>query len=352
MTYLPRLDGLRGVAVLAVMLFHFGYLAPGWIGVQLFFVLSGFLITRILREGQIGSLGARLNRFYWRRSLRILPVMILMLIATALIHAMTGAPASFTRDWPWLVTFLANFGRIGATDLGEAHVHMWSLAVEEQFYLLWPFAALLLSDRAIRRLILSVLILAPLARLVLFQHFSTAGYTPDQAGIAVYVLPFSQFDAFAIGAAIAVWPAQRATQIGRRLLIVFALTGLCGFLTLVWAQLFKDGAFLASMGYPMHMLPAMGYFWGYSLLNLLSAQVVVAASNNHPTTRFLSIRPLNFLGRISYGVYVYHVPMLLLARHFQINNFFVWSAAVIAVATISFYCIEKPILRLKDQFAS
>ena len=135
MKYLKSLDGVRSLAVLLVMLFHFGYFPAGWIGVQIFFTLSGYLITRILLESREDSLSTYLRRFYWRRSLRIFPLLYAYLLICWAVFSFSGIPSSFGSDWPWLFTFTANFGRMRTSDIGESFVHIWSLAVEEQFYL-------------------------------------------------------------------------------------------------------------------------------------------------------------------------------------------------------------------------
>jgi peptidoglycan/LPS O-acetylase OafA/YrhL len=360
MKYLPRLDAIRGTAIVLVMLFHFGYFAPGWVGVQLFFVLSGFLITRILLESRGPRLGGNLSRFYWRRSLRILPVLVVLMSASAVLYLTSGFPESFRRDWPWLVSFLANFARLRDTDLGHFHVHMWSLAVEEQFYLVWPFALFLLSERNIKRFVIALLVLTPVLRFVIFYQYMHTGAEAEAAGIAVYVLPFTQFDAFAAGAALSLWPGEMARGIEKKLLLTTALTAVCGAFALAWSHLIDGGAFFASLGYPMFLVPVYGYVWGYSLLNLLFLWVITATTLSHRWTDPLAIKPLEGLGKISYGIYVYHLPMLVIADHYIFSRiagpsaalrfgfFVIWLVAVVAVASLSFRYIEAPLLRLKD----
>src|SRR5262249_48645321 len=103
------LDGMRGVAISLVILFHYGYFAPGWVGVQLFFTLSGYLITGILLSSGSQSEGRYFGTFFWHRALRILPVVYLLLIVCGLVFLASSSPASFAADWPWLVGFLGNF---------------------------------------------------------------------------------------------------------------------------------------------------------------------------------------------------------------------------------------------------
>ncbi|RYZ66939.1 MAG: acyltransferase, partial [Proteobacteria bacterium] len=360
--YVPALDGIRGFAVLIVMLFHFGWLAPGWIGVQIFFVLSGFLITRILLQNRQESLGADFRRFYWRRTLRIFPVLVLVLAVSALLYLSIGVPASFGHDWPWLVGFAANLGRVwGAQDIGHYHVHMWSLAVEEQFYLLWPFALFLLPVRHVKTLVVALLIGAPVLRYVLFQWLTANGTPPAEVGIAVYVLPFTQFDAFATGAALAVWPKIATHRFERSVLVVLALAAVGGLVSIAWGHLRQGGAYYWAFGYEMYLRQALGYVWGYTVLNLVGLMLVAGTYQGHAWTRPLGVRPLIGLGRISYGVYVYHLPLLAACREFldprfahrvpgwPVVSFCGWVLATLAVAMLSYRYIEAPLLRLKDR---
>jgi peptidoglycan/LPS O-acetylase OafA/YrhL len=363
MKYVRQLDGIRGIAVILVMLFHFGYFAPGWSGVQLFFVLSGFLITAILLDGRGAPTGRSLGRFYWRRSLRILPVFVALLLVLGLLAWLTGEPRDFGSDWPWLAGFLANFARLRETDLSPFYVHLWSLAVEEQFYLLWPFAILLLPMAGVRRLIIGMLLAGPVLRLLVFQHFVGEGAGPMLAGKAVYVLPFTQFDAFAAGAALAVWPQICAGPVAARFVACAGLTAMAGFAVTAWAHLYGSGAQLSALGFPMYLVPANGYIWGYSLLNLLFVALLALGIREHRWTSPLGHPALVHVGRTSYGLYVYHLPLLAAADLWFASDlhtldglsrfgfFIAWIAVVVLVAEISHRYLEKPFLRLKDRFS-
>ena len=165
----PALDGIRGIAVTLVALLHFGYLNGGWIGVQAFFVLSGFLITGILLADRDAPLRAYLRRFYWRRTLRIFPLYYGYLALLAVSYALRGVPAEFADDAGALFTYTYNFTR--ATDFTPTpfFTHLWSLAVEEQFYLVWPFLVHALSRRALVALACALVAMAPAFRFALAQ---------------------------------------------------------------------------------------------------------------------------------------------------------------------------------------
>jgi peptidoglycan/LPS O-acetylase OafA/YrhL len=361
MKYVRQLDGIRGVAVILVMLFHFGWFAPGWAGVQLFFVLSGFLITSILVEGRGPPAAQGLARFYWRRSLRILPVFVALLLVLAIAAALTGEPRGFDTDWPWLVSFLANFARLRDTDLDPFYVHLWSLAVEEQFYLLWPFAMLLLPVAAIRRLIIGLLLAGPLLRLAVFQHFVSQGADPQTAGKAVYVLPFTQFDAFAAGAALAMWPSLSNGRVAARLVAVGVVTAIAGIAVTLWSHFAGSGAYVAALGFPMYLVEADGYLWGYSLLNVFFMALVAMGVRSHVWTSVFGHPVLVRIGQRSYGLYVYHLPILVALQMWfasrevsmgtgvQIVYFFAWAFVVWIVSEGSFRMLEAPFLRLKDR---
>ena len=214
------LDGLRGVAVLMVMAFHFHQfgagpsvvqvdvaadkvLGAGWAGVELFFVLSGFFITGILlalKDGRGGYFGT----FYSRRVLRIFPLyfvfLIMMLIALPAIGAFGGSELERLRDaGPWQLLFAQNIW-ILAADAQSVNpygtVHLWSLAVEEQFYLVWPLAVLLLGKRGLVALCVALVVMSPLLRLAMLST--------DAHPFAVYVFSPVRADALAVGALLAV----------------------------------------------------------------------------------------------------------------------------------------------------
>jgi len=364
MNHITALDGVRGVAVLLVLLFHYGLFPAGWVGVQLFFVLSGFLITRILIDSRQRRLGPALKRFYWRRCLRILPVFCLFLIAVAVIYLASGLPSSFGSDWPWLISFAANLARFRAVDIGAPFVHMWSLAVEEQFYLVWPFAVLLLSMRQLRWVVIALLLGVPVLRLVIFEWMSVAGHVAAYAGRVVYVSPVTQFDAFASGAALAIWPNLVRKITRGKLIAILGVVGICGAAVLADNHISGRGAFFASLGYSMYLIDAYGYVWGYSILNLLFTALLACTISDPVCARVFACRQLVFTGRVSYGLYVYHLPLLVGLRFLlpgfarsqnvflDLLTFAAWVAVSIVVAAFSFHYIERPILGLKDRFFS
>jgi len=357
--HLKPLDGIRGIAVLMVICFHYGYFAAGWVGVQIFFTLSGYLITTILLSNRSSSPSSYFGIFYWHRALRILPVVYALMLVCGVVYVLSSQPSSFGSDWPWLVAFSGNFARMRQSDLGSSFVHLWSLAVEQQFYLIWPFLIFILPPRGFRAAVVVILIFTPAVRYVLFQHLIGIGYTSIYAGKATYVLPFTQFDAFAAGAAIPLWSLDKMRNPGRWFNLTLAATALAGFSVLISQYFWGKGAFIASFGFAMYLIQDYGYVWGYSLLNLLSMLGIVCAIQRIGPTPILANGPLVWIGKISYGAYVYQLPLLRVAEailnHLGIEIvgiikpivFVSWVALVFLISDISFRWLEQPFLKLK-----
>jgi peptidoglycan/LPS O-acetylase OafA/YrhL len=343
-----------------VLLFHFGYLGPGWIGVQLFFVLSGYLITEILlisREGH--SVGRYVARFYWRRTLRIFPLYYFMLFCTVAAYLIMNVPEAFPGDWPWLFGYAANFARLRPTDL-PTYVHTWSLALEEQFYLVWPLVIFFLPTVALKRALIGTLLVVPLVRLGVFQFLLERSGDAALAGRAVYGLPITQLDSFAAGAAIAVFRLEKLRHAGWWFILAVWTAACSGAAVLIIEQLTHRSAPIWSFGYPMFMAEHHQYVWGYTLLNVTAALAMICIIRGVRGTGILSWRPLSRLGKISYGVYVYHLPLLWITFSLvsptgpaaRVLLFIGWAAATIVVAQLSFRYLETPFLRLKDGIGS
>ena len=345
MRHIESLDGVRALAIGLVVLFHAGFAPFGWVGVQLFFVLSGYLITRILIEAKSSANFDYFGRFYWRRSLRIFPLYLFYIAATLSSYGLSGIPASFSSDWPWLLTYTTNFARMKQNDVGEPFVHLWSLAVEEQFYLLWPFVIYKTTRKAFGVVVIAILATAPLVRLAILLSADTSD--ADWLGRTIYGFSLSQFDAFAAGAAIYLWPLRRP-------LLWFAaallLAGLAGAAVIGHQHLAYHAAIKWSLGYAMYLLQDGGVVWGYSILNVVFACLIAVAIKTPPG--WLSAWPLKRTGVISYGLYVYHVPLLIVLSWIKLDPWLLvicYSVALLVLAEASYRWIETPFLKLKDR---
>jgi peptidoglycan/LPS O-acetylase OafA/YrhL len=349
---LPGLDGLRALAVLAVFAFHFGALPFGWVGVQAFFVLSGFLITQLLRQNTSTPLGHYLWTFYGRRALRIFPLFFVVLAAFYL-ACQVGMEAHGLREGlPYAATYIYNwYHATSAFVHSKLITHSWSLCVEEQFYLLWPFVVYFCSTARLRTVLICVMLLGPLVRGAewwAFTHFPNAFL--DAPELALYVVTPTHMDAFATGAFVAVFYRGG----GRLPLAATALALLVAGVAIVQLSAVPAAAW-ASLGFPIGMLPAYGFIWAYSLLNIGSAFLIRCLVRREFFPSFFDNPVLRYIGKVSYGFYILHFPVQSLvakaaphlASWLQLSLQLV---ITMALASLSFHLFESPVLALKDRW--
>jgi peptidoglycan/LPS O-acetylase OafA/YrhL len=317
----------------------------GWAGVDLFFVLSGFLITGILMDARDSP--HPLRNFYTRRVLRIVPVYVAFLLFSIWVAPLVGsssvaeaAQLHGTQMWYW--TYSQNILIALQNWSGSAYPtqHLWSLAVEEQFYLLWPFAALLMSPAGLRRTAVACIVAAEACRIAFLLHVS---YGPVN-----YVLLPMRMDTLAAGAFLAC--IYRDPPSWERMLRARSALTLIALLLLLANLLYRhtidnQAAFEQAIVYPA--------------LVMIGTVVVATAATG---SAWMSNRALRFIARISYGMYVWHlvVRRLILAKvslpdASSAHGFWSYYALVafgtlggtIVVALVSWYAIEQPILKLK-----
>ncbi len=363
---IPGLDGLRAIAFLLVFALHTDYLQIGWVGVSLFFVLSGFLITGILLDMKT-SLSSKeyFIKFYGRRFLRIFPLyyfyLLLIVLLTIWLISIPYRPnyMQIVLDQIWYaVGYVYDFFFATAAFQQSRFLdHFWSLSVEEQFYIFWPLLLLLVPEKWLRKLFISVIMLGPVFRLVFF-FIHTSGvfrFLAAEPSIAVYPLPFSHMDAFALGAYISRFPIPKAKM---QFLWLAVLIPTVGFAS-QYVATGKIGA-ISALGYPLLLSNAYQFIWGYSLLNYFFAIIVYGVAQEGWLTRFLECHPLRYLGKISYGLYVYHFPVVWFSGRIadfgvtppllQPLTALIALAATILIASLSFHFMERPIINLKDRW--
>ncbi|HXI71483.1 MAG TPA: acyltransferase [Verrucomicrobiae bacterium] len=345
-----QVDGLRAFAILGVIVSHFlpkfGGLPWGQIGVRLFFVISGFLITDILlgcrdkAELAGGNRWRWIRQFYCRRFLRIFP---LYYFVIGLAFLMNLEPVR-SLVW-WLLTYTLNVQIAMQQEWPDLFSHFWSLCVEEQFYLLWPWCMLFLPKRWLLPLILATICVAPLLRFgaVYFQ----------ENWVAVYVFPGVSFDALGAGALVALSLRGSLPAGIERFLNRLALPLGVGLVVLL-EILIRIKAANCQLAY------AVAYDFGWSLVFYHTVRTAWVGFRGF-VGRLCELRPLTYIGEISYGLYVYHlfVPALVLwlfreanwtPPHAPAARFWIYVAVNLVIASLSWHLFEKPLNNLKRHF--
>jgi peptidoglycan/LPS O-acetylase OafA/YrhL len=350
-----ELNGLRAFAILAVLVAKllFNPAVPGrldaavpgivrfvgehcWLGVDLFFVLSGYLITRILVE----SRGTRtyFRDFWWRRALRILPVYLAVLVVFAFAYGIHG----YERWFLMCLTFCMNFAGVGGVPHPDGGGPFWSLAVEEQFYLIWPFVVLFAPRRVLVGLATALVVVEPVAR-----YFTVAHLGPD-----AFDLTWCRSDGLALGALVALWATTPAAQRLRPATVVaaFACISVVAFAI--------AGVRVDPLGNALRIEEVVPLF--------AAAAVAAIAWSDAPALGFLRSRALRVTADLSFCLYLIHVAILdavdAIAAHvpafattldtprFALVRFCIVVPIAYGVAFLSRRFLEKPALRLRHRF--
>jgi len=361
--FIPALEGWRGIAILLVLYWHLWpssdatprwFASFGWVGVDLFFVLSGFLITRIL----LASHGQPhyFRNFYARRTLRIFPLYYVTLFAVYIAWPVLNAyPSPDYKVAAVGLAYLTNFWsadthRWFPAPLPFSGSHLWSLAIEEQFYLAWPIIVRLLNRRALVILCGFLVFTSDAFRLA----FWIAGAAPIEA----YMLPFSRMDAIAFGAVMAVAATSpRWTEIASRI-AAFALPLSTSGIAFV---------FIRCRSFNVHVHPLV-YTLGISLDAPFFASLIwltLARPAGNFLDRIISFRLFRWFGKYSYGLYIFHGYLFLIFRgtvwqwtSSQFGNGILISAVQFTlsvglcglIAFLSYHLFERQIFALKRRF--
>lgn len=354
--HIPELDGLRAVAVSLVLLDHFGStgafpslwrVAPlGWVGVDLFFVLSGFLITRILLATRTDS--GYYRNFYIRRTLRIFPVyycVLALIFATILLYH-HGVEYRRLAEWgnplgPWV--YLGNFqmALVGHIQPVLSLTPMWSLHVEEQFYLIFPLIVRHVRRQTLVKILGGALLLSPVLRLCLWHQYPTNPFVE-------YVLLPCRLDGLALGALIAVGVPR--VEVSRRILGAVSLAAVLAAFVLLSTLGHRDwsSAFTRTIGYSL-------FPWAFACCVLWTIRF-----RGRWPTNWLNTAPVQFIGKRSYAIYLLQFPVsgvfgaLFGSMHFwsdEAVRFYFIAPTTVAAAALSWRFLEAPVLRLKDRWA-
>jgi peptidoglycan/LPS O-acetylase OafA/YrhL len=347
MGYQPGLDGLRAISVVAVIFYHagFGWMHGGFLGVEVFFVVSGYLITSLLLEEREGSGGVRLRQFWLRRARRLLPALFSVLIAVGVWIALFGTAqqqSDLHRDYLPGIFYFANWGQIfgGAQYFGNFSPlrHLWSLAVEEQWYLLWPLAFVLITRRKKRTFEIGRLILAAAAVVLVITWWLAAStaLTSDRTNF-LYLSTLTRSSGLLLGAGAAfLWRPWRAkAPAPGRAGVVLNVAGLGATAMLVYA-------FTTA-----HLTDRSIYRWQLAVVSMLS--LVVVAAVVHPAASlarsFFSSPALVGLGKRSYGVYLWSWPISVICGAYagSWTRFIAAMSVTIVVSEFSYIYIETPV---------
>jgi peptidoglycan/LPS O-acetylase OafA/YrhL len=334
---IPQLDGLRAIAILLVLVSHFWMYSvshdglnrlfqSGWMGVDLFFVLSGYLITDILLKTRQSPVYFR--KFYVRRTLRIFPPYYVLLVLTFLLLPLLHPLSERLRDDQWMFwLYVGNFvfAAHGWQNLRALNL-TWSLAIEEQFYLVWP-ALVRFVNRPFGAVCIAICVILPVARFALWK-----------AGVPwtwMHMMMPLRADSFAWGALVALYPRRFA----------WASTLVVPIAIFTWLKRYYE---------PQELVGTIGY----SINAACAAGLISWALADGAFAQILSWRPLRYIGEVSYGIYLYHAFCFMAIDyvvHFHhtilggLEQIAVTTAVSLGVASLSYHLFERPILKLKDR---
>ena len=330
------LDGMRGLAVIAVILYHSGFLPGGYLGVDVFFVLSGFLITSLLLTEWQDTRAISLRRFYLRRVLRLLPALLAVLLACYLFeifYMRVPAGPSIERRILYAMSYAANWvqiylGKDGLTTLSV----VWSLAIEEQFYLFWPIALKWLLNR---RLSLGRIALFVLAGIVAVTCRRFYLYSLGADYFRLLYGTDTHIDTVLTGCLLALMVSNRPQIVDRFGFWVgpLFLAGLVLTAIFIWSD---SSLFTVCMA--------------YTSAAVFSSAAILGSLRSRSWIRFiLESKILVWFGKLSYGIYLWQGTSAIYLYHYFGTSFVPRTMIGLGLAVISYYWLERPCLTLKDR---
>ena len=342
----PALDGIRALAVVAVMLFHAGlsWTHAGFLGVDVFLVLSGFLITLLLLREISSTRRVDVRAFWLRRARRLLPALVLVLIAVACFGAFVATDDEamglrgdlfgslfYVQNWRLVLSGQPYFAQFGSPSPLR---HMWSLAIEEQWYLVWPLAFLGIVRITRAKPHITAAIIAALAVVSAALMFFL--YTPGGDATRIYYGTDTRAQALLIGALLAVAFSVRTTDWTPAWRWLFQSLGVGGMVFVAWV-----------MGTKSETWPRL-YRGGFTLVAIASAAIIAGAMVTGPLRRVLSLPPLPAIGKISYGLYLWHWPIYVWLSPDRTgrsgNGLLALRLGItLAVSLVSYFFVERPI---------
>jgi peptidoglycan/LPS O-acetylase OafA/YrhL len=365
--YVGEVDALRCLAMTAVVLQHCQLLPFGWTGVWLFFVISGFAITSsLLGSGRIKHTKPVLIRnFYLRRCLRIWPVYFLV-VAGNIVAAASLGKGEIVSALPWLATFTYNYRMILNGEIWPANGHLWTISVEEQFYLAFPFLFAYLTKQRLAAALWICVALGPVLRILLTAWFGALPWDDGLKAFAVMVFAPAHFDAFALGALLALYRAFLAARLNLARSFLVAALGMAVLYASIYLCIntglkdFNSEAFRCV--YSGILWGEGRQIWVYGAVTGLAGAIVALILAGEGWLLTMCRLPLlQPIGRVSYGAYIYHVPVLMLhnalfgsaaasSLAFSLGKFALAYPLTLLVAFLSYRYFEAPILKLRTRF--
>lgn len=366
-TYIKSLDGVRAIAILLVMTFHAEITRFGWMGVQLFFVLSGYLIIGILWKEKFTDTTSsfKFKKFWTRRALRIFPLYFAYILFLILSYKFFNSPASLPKYLPFLLTYSFNYSLHLPVASLPVFTFLWSLSVEEQFYIFFPFIILLCAPKFTKRLMIAIIFAGPLIRYILSAWFTREGLISNVVATSVYFNTLSHLDAFFIGGIIPVLSFDKKIKKPHLIFLISALVALAaGAIKFLYAK--TGNSYFTDFGYHNDETILYEQVWQYTLLNILFASFILMLVSDNKTKLSEFIRKIleaNWvvrIGKVSYGMYVYHwIIVVYFYNHLfhphnllqKIALFPLCALVVYVVAEVSFRLYESRFLKLKDKLS-
>ncbi|MEZ4689151.1 MAG: acyltransferase [Ignavibacteria bacterium] len=354
--YLPQLDSIRAFLIFGVLLSHFAgenFASAGIIAIIFFFVLSGFLITQILlksryRDDLSGTSRVHsIKQFYVRRFLRIFPIYYILLAVLFTVNFQTTR-----HDIFWYLTYTSNILYYINNNFMGLLSHTWSLSVEEQFYILWPFFMFFLPRKYLLPVMIAAIVTAPIFRAILYSNYLATGDS-----FLLTVLTPSCMDAFGLGGILAYFRLENKEAFSFKSILskVFLIICLIFFVMLMIPDGILSNILSSFINFGIVQL-----FFIRLLIAVFAFYVIAKASIGFKGVLkiILESSALRFIGKISYGMYLYHPFMYVIYKKLGLPmfsnvfiTFCIYSSMTIIVSTLSWYIIEKPLNGLKKYFA-
>ena len=344
--YVPELDGLRGAAILGVMIFHTGapFMKGGFIGVDIFFVLSGFLITSLLIQEFDGSGSISLKNFYMRRALRLGPALAALLIVYCLASFAVLSEEEANRNYVDALislAYLSNWARAFSIHAPDVLGHTWSLSIEEQFYMLWPIVLLVLLRISKKRHHIAVIttciaLLSWLFRIHLALNAASLERLYNGLDTRADTLMVGCTIGAVVHSGLVSENAKSSLQKGLVILAPLSMAGLFAF------SIFGDSRD-----------PRM-YYFGFFIIEVLAAVLIldIVVNSRSIIRKLLVMKWVVWVGSISYGLYLWHYPIFRTIRALGFNGLTVNTVGLpvsFFVAALSYHALERPALKLKKR---